>query len=302
MRPLSFAHALTMKLATYKDGSRDGQLVVASRDLATACYATGIASRLQQVFDDWDFMSPQLQDVYDALNAGRARHAFPFDPVQCMAPLPRACQWASNCAQPSHAEPAAEGARTVPLMRHGASDDFAGPCDPILVASDALDIGFGPGIAVVTGDVRRGATADQALDAVRLVLLVNDVSLGKPVHGELAAAFSPVAVTPDELCTAWRGGRLHLALQSTLSGRKVGQCDAGDGMTFHFGQLIAHLTRSRNVRAGSIVGSGAIGKQGAEFMASGDTIRIEVKGLDGRSMFGAIEQEVMADDTHHPTS
>ena len=301
MRPLSFAHAPTMKLATYKDGSRDGQLVVVSRDLATACYATGIASRLQQVFDDWDFMSPQLQDAYDALNAGRARHAFPFDPVQCMAPLPRACQWASGCAQRNHGEPVAESAWPALSIRHGASDDFAGPCDPIVVASDALDIGFGPGIAVITGDVRRGATDDQALDAVRLVLLVNDVSLGKPVHAELATAFSPVAVTPEELGTAWRGGRLHLTLQSTLNGRKVGQHDAGDGMAFHFGQLIAHMTRNRHVRAGSIVGSGVIGNQSTELMTSGDTIRIEMKGLDGRSMFGAIEQEVTADDTHQPT-
>ena len=301
MRLLSFANALTMKLATYKDGSRDGQLVVVSRDLATACYTTGIAFRLQQVFDDWDFMSPQLQDAYDALNAGRARHAFPFDPVQCMAPLPRACQWACGCAQPNHVEPAAESDRPALSIRRGASDDFAGPCDPILVASDTFDIGFGPGIAVITGDVRRGATTDQALDAVRLVLLVNDVSLGKPVHAELATAFSPVAVTPDELGTAWRGGRLHLTLQSILNGRKVGQHDAGDGMTFHFGQLIAHMTRSRNVRAGSIIGSGAVGNQGAELMTSGDTIRIEMKGLDGRSMFGAIEQEVTADANHQPT-
>lgn len=342
-------HFPIMKLATYKDGSRDGQLVVVSRDLATAHYATGIASRLQQVLDDWGFMSPQLQDLYDGLNAHRARHAFPFDPLQCMAPLPRAYQWADGSAYLNHVElvrkarnaEVPESFYADPLMYQGGSDDFTGPCDPVVVVSEAFGIDFEAEIAVITGDLRMGATPDQALDAVRLVMLVNDVSLRNLIPAELAkgfgffqskpaTAFSPVAVTPDELGEAWRGGRLHLTLQSTWNGRKVGLCDAGDEMTFHFGQLIAHMARTRNVRAGSIVGSGTVSNKGVEkngrtewpggysciaekrcietiqdgapvteFMKFGDTIRIEMKGLDGRSMFGAIEQEVVAADGAH---
>jgi len=333
-----------MKLATYKDGSRDGQLVVVSRDLQLAHYATGIASRLQQVLDDWGFMSPQLQDLYAALNQGRARHAFPFDPQQCMAPLPRAYQWADGSAYLNHVElvrkarnaQVPESFYTDPLIYQGGSDDFSGPCEPIVVPSEAMGIDFEAEIAVVTGDVRMGATADQALDGIRLVMLANDVSLRNLIPGELAkgfgffqskpaTAFSPVAVTLDELGEAWQKGRVHLALQSSWNGRKVGMCDAGPEMTFHFGELIAHVAKTRNVRAGSIVGSGTVSNKGVEkkdgpmdwpkgysciaekrcietildgapsteFMKFGDTIRIEMKGLDGRTLFGAIDQEVV---------
>lgn len=331
-----------MKLATLRDGSRDGQLVVVSRDLALAHYATGIAERLQQVLDDWGFMSPQLEDLYDQLNSGRARHAFPFDPAQCMAPLPRAYQWADGSAYLNHVELVrkARGAEVPesfyadPLMYQGGSDDLQGARDPIVVASEAFGIDFEAEIAVVTGDVRMGASPEQALDGIRLLMLANDVSLRHLIPAELAkgfgffqskpaTAFGPVAVTPDELGDAWRNGRLHLVLQSTWNGRKVGQCDAGEDMTFHFGQLVAHIAKTRNVRAGSIVGSGTVSNQGVEkdgrmewpkgysciaekrcietiqdgkptteFMKFGDTIRIEMKGLDGKSVFGAIEQEV----------
>jgi len=333
-----------MKLATLKDGSRDGQLVVVSRDLASAHYATGIASRMQQVLDDWGFISPQLQDLSDSLNAGRARHAFPFDPVQCMAPLPRAYQWADGSAYLNHVElvrkarnaEVPESFYTDPLMYQGGSDDFIGPRDPVVVASEAFGIDFEAEIAVITGDVKMGATPEQALDGIRLLMLANDVSLRNLIPAELAkgfgffqskpaTAFSPVAVTPDELGDAWRHGRVHLTLQSTWNGRKVGMCDAGEEMTFHFGQLIAHIAKTRNVRAGSIVGSGTVSNKGVEkngridwpkgysciaekrcietiqdgqpsteFMKYGDTIRIEMKGKDGQSLFGAIEQEVMA--------
>jgi fumarylacetoacetate (FAA) hydrolase len=332
----------SMKLATLRDGSRDGQLVVVSRDLALAHYATGIAERLQQVLDDWGFMSPQLEDLYDQLNSGRARHAFPFDPAQCMAPLPRAYQWADGSAYLNHVELVrkARGAEVPesfyadPLMYQGGSDDLQGARDPIVVASEAFGIDFEAEIAVVTGDVRMGASPEQALDGIRLLMLANDVSLRNLIPAELAkgfgffqskpaTAFGPVAVTPDELGDAWRNGRLHLVLQSTWNGRKVGQCDAGEDMTFHFGQLVAHIAKTRNVRAGSIVGSGTVSNQGVEkdgrmewpkgysciaerrcietiqdgkptteFMKFGDTIRIEMKGLDGKSVFGAIEQEV----------
>ncbi|ADX44568.1 FAA hydrolase family protein [Paracidovorax avenae] len=331
-----------MKLATYKDGSRDGQLVVVSRDLGTAHYATGIASRLQQVLDDWGFLAPQLQDLYEQLNAGRAPHAFPFEPERCMAPLPRAYQWADGSAYINHVElvrkarnaEVPESFYTDPLMYQGGSDDFLGPCDDVVVPSEAMGIDFEAEIAVVTGDVKMGATPEQALDGIRLVMLANDVSLRNLIPAELAkgfgffqskpaTAFSPVAVTLDELGDAWEGGRLNLTLQSTWNGRKVGMCDAGPEMTFHFGQLIAHICKTRNVRAGSIVGSGTVSNRGVEqngrmewpkgysciaekrcietiqdgkpstgFMQFGDTIRIEMKNKAGQSLFGAIDQAI----------
>ena len=333
-----------MKLATYKDGSRDGQLVVVSRDLASAHYATGIAGKLQQALDDWGFIAPQLQDLYEALNQGKARHAFPFEPQRCMAPLPRAYQWADGSAFINHVELVraarkAEVPETFysdPLMYQGGSDDFLGPCDDVLVPREEFGIDFEAEVAVVTGDVRMGTSPEQALDGIRLVMLANDVSLRNLIPAELAkgfgffqskpsTAFSPVAATPDELGAAWQGGRLHLALESHWNGKRFGRCDAGPEMTFHFGQLIAHICKTRNVRAGSIVGSGTVSNKGVEqngrmewpkgysciaekraietiqdgqpstgFMKFGDTIRIEVKGRDGQTVFGAIDQAIAA--------
>jgi len=324
-----------MKLATYKDGSRDGQLVVVSRDLATAHYANGIATRLQQVLDDWNFLSPQLQDLYTTLNHGKARHAFPFDPAMCMAPLPRAYQWADGSAYLNHVELVrkARGAEMPesflgdPLVYQGGSDDFLGPCDDVPFTSADWGIDFEAEVAVITGDVPMGASPAQALEGVRLLMLVNDWTLRNLVPAELAkgfgffqskpaTAFSPVAVTPDELGDAWQGGRVHLTLQSTWNGRKVGLVEAGPEMNFHFGQLIAHIAKTRNVRAGAVVGSGTVSNKDASrgysciaekralemidhgeaktaFMQYGDTIRIEMKGKDGHSLFGAIEQTVV---------
>ena len=331
-----------MKLATYKDGSRDGQLVVVSRDLSTAHYATGIAAKLQQALDDWSFVSPQLQDLYEALNGGKARHAFPFDPAQCMAPLPRAYQWADGSAYINHVElvrlarnsTVPDNYYTEPLMYQGGSDDFLGPRDEPKFVTEDWGIDFEAEVAVVTGDVPMTSTPEQALDGIRLVMLANDWSLRHLIPDELAksfgffqskpaTAFSPVAVTLDELGDAWQGGKLHLTLQSQWNGRTVGMCDAGQEMTFHFGQLIAHICKTRNVRAGSIVGSGTVsnravekdgkkewvkgysciaekraietiqdGKPGTDYMKFGDTIKIEMKGKDGQSVFGAIEQKV----------
>ena len=331
-----------MKLGTYKDGSRDGQLVVVSRDLSAAHYATGIADRLQQALDDWGFISPQLQDLYETLNNGKARHAFPFDPAQCMAPLPRSFQWADGSAYINHVElvrlarnsevPA--NYYTEPLMYQGGSDDFLGPTDDAIFASEDWGIDFEAEVAVVTGDVPMTSTPEQALEGIRLVMLANDWSLRNLIPDELAksfgffqskpaTSFSPVAVTLDELGDAWKGGRLGLTVESTWNGRKVGMCDAGKEMTFHFGQLIAHICKTRNVRAGSIVGSGTVsnratevkgkkewtkgysciaekraietiqdGKPSTAYMKFGDTIRIEMKGRDGQSVFGAIEENV----------
>ncbi len=331
-----------MKLATYKDGSRDGQLVVVSRDLSTAHYATGIAQRMQQVLDDWNFLAPQLEDLYQSLNSGKTRHSFPFDPKQCMAPLPRAYQWADGSAYLNHVElvraarnsQVPESFYTDPLMYQGGSDDFMGPCDDVVCPDESLGIDFEAEVAVVTGDVPMGVSPENALEGIRLVMIANDVSLRNLIPNELAkgfgffqskpaTAFSPVAVTLDELGDAWDQGRVHLTLQSTWNGRKVGLCEAGPEMTFHFGQLIAHMAKTRNVRAGAILGSGTVsnksvevkgkpewtkgysciaekraietildGQPSTDFMKFGDTIRIEMKGKDGQSVFGAIDQQI----------
>ena len=331
-----------MKLATYKDGSRDGQLVVVSRDLTTAHYASGIATKLQQVLDDWNFLSPQLEDLSQTLNQGKARHAFPFDPKLCMAPLPRAFQWADGSAYMNHVELVRASRNSEvpanfyedPLMYQGGSDDFLGPCDPVVCPSTDYGIDFEAEVAVITGDVPMQVSPEQALDSIRLVMIANDVSLRRLIPNELAknfgflqgkpaTAFSPVAVTLDELGDAWELGRLHLSMRVDWNGKRVGMCEAGPEMTFHFGQLIAHLCKTRNVRAGSIIGSGTVsnkavevdgrkdwpkgysciaekraietildGKASTDFMQFGDTVRIEMKGRDGQSVFGAIDQTI----------
>ncbi len=323
-----------MKLATLKDGSRDGQLAVVSRDLSQAHYATGHARTMQQLLDDWNFISPQLEDLYSTLNQGKARHAFAFDARQCMAPLPRACQWADGSAYLNHVELVrkARGAEVPasfyedPLMYQGGSDDFLGATDDAVFASADWGIDFESELAVVTGDVAIGTTPDAALDSVRLFMLVNDWSLRNLIPAELAkgfgflqskpaTAFGPVAVTADELGSAWQGGRVHLRVVSRWNNVEVGRTDAGPEMSFHFGQLIAHVAKTRRLRAGSIVGSGTVsnkdwaqgyscvaekraietietGAPQTAFIQFGDRIRIEVAGLDGHSVFGAIDQQV----------
>ncbi|WP_322103704.1 fumarylacetoacetate hydrolase family protein [Paraburkholderia sp. J41] len=324
-----------MKLATLKDGTRDGQLIVVSRDLRNAAIADAIAPTLQRVLDDWRFYAPQLAELYEALNHGRARNAFSFDASACMAPLPRAYQWADGSSYVNHVELVrrARGAQmpeefwTDPLMYQGGSDDFIGARDDIVCASEAFGIDFEAEVAVMTGDVPMGATPEAALRAVRLVTLVNDVSLRNLIPAELAkgfgffqskpaSAFSPVAVTPDELGEHWREGRVHLPMLVYWNGCKVGQPDAGTDMVFHFGQLIAHAAKTRNLRAGAIVGSGTVSNKDAkrgycciaekrclemiehgaaqtEFMKFGDTVKIEMLDEAGKSIFGAIEQAVV---------
>ena len=332
-----------MKLASYKDGSRDGQLVVVSRDLTQAHYASHVANRLQQVLDDWNFLSPQLQDIFDALNAGRARHAFPFDATQCMAPLPRAYQWVSAAAYPSHTEllrkaaglPEAQERSAGPDLLQCAGDALLGAHDALLCATEALGLDFCAGVAVVTGDIPQECAPDRALDGVRLLMLCNAASLrslasldGAPGAAQLqsrcASAFSPVAITPDELGEAWGRGKVNLPLQTSWNGRKVGMCEAGDNMGYHFGQLLALLAKTRPLRAGSIVGAGPVsnvgvekkgqwtwpkgfhsiaekrametlqdGQAATEYLRFGDTLRIEMKDAAGHSLFGAIEQEVV---------
>jgi fumarylacetoacetate (FAA) hydrolase len=323
-----------MKLATINDGTRDGQLAVVARDLKTAHLADGIAPTLQAALDDWGFISPQLDDLYQLVNSGRAARSFEFDAAQCMAPLPRAFQWADGSAYVNHVELVrkARGAEMPasfwedPLMYQGGSDDFSGPTGDIVLAHEEWGIDFEAEVAVVTGDVPMGVTPDQAQLHIRLLMLVNDVSLRNLIAPELAkgfgflqskpaSSFSPVAVTPDELGEAWKDGKVHLALRSTWNGKLVGQPNAGVDMVFNFPQLIAHLCKSRNARAGTIVGSGTVSNKDAKkgysciaekrclemiadgvastpFMLFGDTIKIEMLDAAGKSVFGAIEQSV----------
>ena len=309
-----------MKLATLKDGSRDGQLVVVSRDLSLAHFATGIATRMQQLLDDWNFISPPLEDLYATLNGGKARHAFAFDPRQCMAPLPRACQFVDGAAFPRRA--------ALPQLTHNASDHFLGPTDDLdFPSSEPVDDGpaidFEAGLAVVTGDVAMGASPETALEGVRLLMLAVGWRLRhlppgwNEVQGRAATTFGPVAVTPDELGEAWAGGRVHLSIESRVNERRVGLNPTGAEMRFHFGQLIAQLARTRRVGAGSIVGSGVVdrsdpahglariddlraaetpanGAPHSGWLQAGDTLGVEMAGADGHSVFGATLQRVVA--------
>jgi fumarylacetoacetate (FAA) hydrolase len=333
-----------MKLASLKSGGRDGTLVVVSRDLVTCQAVPKIAHTLQQALDDWDHVAPRLRQVYEQLNAGTATGAESFIEEECASPLPRAYQWADGSAYINHVELVrkARGAQvppsfyTDPLMYQGGSDSFVGPCDPIAVLSEEWGVDLEAEVAVVTGDVPMGATVEQAAGAIRLVMLVNDVSLRNLIPKELekgfgffqskpASAFSPVAVTPDELGNAWRDSKLHLPLLVTLNDQPFGRPNAGDDMTFSFAQLIAHAAKTRELEAGSIIGSGTVSnkqgglhgssianggvgycclaelrmyetiEQGAPatpFLRFGDTVRIEMLDADGASVFGAIDQEV----------
>ena len=331
-----------MKLATYRDGSRDGQLVVVSKDLRWAHYATGTASRLQQVLDDWAFMAPQLQDLYQQLNAGRLAHAFAFDPAQCMAPLPRAAHCVEAQAYPSHVAltaPQVALPSTEALWRQVSGDHMAAACDEVVLPSAAMGMDFGAGMAAITGALPWASTPEQALWGVRLLVLSNSFCLRQlvPAHGMAwaqpacwpAMGFSPVAVTPDELGDAWRGGRVHLPLHTSYNGRKVGMGEAAQDMAWHWGQLLAQLCQTRALPAGSVVGSGVLsqpaqssgkgksqrldwpagyhsiaekramevaqtGEASTPFLQFGDTVRIEMKGKDGQSIFGAVDQTIIS--------
>ncbi len=323
-----------MKLATLKTGTRDGKLIVVSRDLEHAVAASEIAPTLQAALDDWSAKAPRLAQLSALLEDGRAADAFEFDPNRCHAPLPRAYQWADGSAYVNHVELVrrARGAEmppsfwTDPLMYQGGSDSFIGPRDPILCASEDWGIDLEAEVAVVTDDVPMGIEAGRAGERIRLIMLANDVSLRNLIPGELAkgfgffqgkpaTAFSPVAVTPDELGGAWAGGRVHRPVTVHLNGSLFGQPDAGQDMTFDFPQLIAHAARTRFLAAGTIVGSGTIsnldrsrgsaclaekrtlevletGKASTPFLRFGDRVRIEMLDADGASIFGAIDQEV----------
>jgi len=323
-----------VKLASLKTGGRDGTLIIVSRDLTRAVTATGIATTLQAALDDWDAKAPALAALSDQLNAGQAEGAFALDPAALAAPLPRAYQWCDGSAYVTHVELVrkARGADmppsfwTDPLMYQGGSDIFNGPRDPVLAGSEEWGIDFEGEVAVITGDVPMGTTPDQARRHIRLLMLVNDVSLRNLIPNELAkgfgffqskpaTTFSPVAVTPDELGDAWDGARVHLPLRSELNGKWFGHPEAGVDMTFDFPTLIAHVAKTRFLGAGSIVGSGTVsnadrtvgssciaevrmletidqGKPSTPFMRFGDRVRIEMLDKAGQSVFGAIDQVV----------
>lgn len=334
-----------MKLASLNEG-RDGRLVVVSRDLTRAAPVAEIAPTMQAALDNWDHAAPLLDATYHSLNVGGARDAFDLDPAKLASPLPRAYQWADGSAYVNHVELVrkARGAElpesfwTDPLMYQGGSDSFIGPREDILVASEDYGIDFEAEVAVITGDVPMGVTTEQAGEHICLLMLVDDVSLRGLIPGELAkgfgffhgkpsSAFSPVAVTPDELGDAWDGAKVHLPLLSTLNGDLFGKPEAGQDMTFGFPQLIAHAAKTRKLSAGTIVGSGTVsnldpdgspgrpvaegglgysciaeirmietirdGKPATSFMRFGDRIRIEMLDGEGQSIFGAIDHKVV---------
>ncbi|OCJ00535.1 2-keto-4-pentenoate hydratase [Rhizobium sp. AC27/96] len=332
-----------MKLATLKDSTRDGRLVVVSRDL-TRCSEVGhIARTLQAALDDWDHVGPRLQLIAEGVETG-AQPTIRFHEHDAASPLPRAYQWADGSAYVNHVELVRKARNAEmpasfwvdPLMYQGGSDGFVAPRDPIVAADEAYGIDMEGEVAVIVGDVSMGVSPDIARQAIRLVMLVNDVSLRGLIPQELAkgfgffqskpaSAFSPVAVTPDELGEAWDGGKLHLPLLVTLNNRLFGKANAGIDMTFDFGELIAHAAKTRSLVAGTIVGSGTVsnrldggpgkpvesggvgysciaeirtietietGAPKTPFLRFGDQVRIEMQDHAGHSIFGAIEQAV----------
>jgi fumarylacetoacetate (FAA) hydrolase len=322
-----------MKLASLKSG-RDGHLVVVSRDLSLAVAVPDIAATLQAALDDWSRASRALEITYAALNAGELEHSMVFDPVQCAAPLPRAYHWADGSAYVTHVELVrrARGAElpesfwTDPLVYMGASDAFIGPRDDIPVENEEWGIDFEAEVVVITDDVPAGVSTAQAAQHIRLLGLVNDVSLRNLIPAELGkqfgfyqskpwTSFTPVLATPDELGEAWDGARLHLPLRATLNGELIGSPNAGIDMTFDFPTLIAHCAKSRSLMAGTVIGSGTVSNAGSAdgscclaevrcletlrdgsastpFMSFGDRVEIEMQDAAGETIFGSIDQIV----------
>ena len=333
-----------MKLATLKDGTRDGRLIVVSRDLSRAATVPHVKT-LQAALDDWEALAPDLQALSDQLNGGKISGTLAFEPTLCASPLPRAYQWADGSAYVNHVELVRKARNaempqsfwTDPLMYQGGSDAFLAPTEPIRMASEDFGIDLEAEVAVITGDVPMGAPPALTAKSIRLLLLVNDVSLRNLIPNELgkgfgffqskpSSAFSPVAVTLDELGDAWREGKLHRPLLSYLNGAPLGKPDAGIDMTFDFPTLVAHAAKTRPLGAGCIIGSGTVSNRDADggagkpiaegglgysclaevrtietilhgkpvtpFLRFGDTVKIEMRDVHGASIFGAIEQTV----------
>ena len=324
-----------MKLATLDDGTRDGQLLIVSRDLVRARPVPHIAPTLQAALDDWNVIGPRLEEAAAEFEDGRGAGGFSFDPMRVKAPLPRAHHWVDGSAYVNHVELVrkARGAEmppsfwTDPLVYQGGGDDFLAPTAEAPFPSEEYGIDLEAEVAVVTDDVPLGTSAADARRHIRLVMLVNDWSLRNLIPGELAkgfgfyqskpaTAFSPCAVTPDELGEAWDGGKVNLPLVSHVNGELLGRPEAGIDMTFDFPTLIAHVTRTRRLGAGAIVGSGTVsnydrsrgssclaerrmleqiehGRPTTPFLRYGDRVRIEMFDRAGASVFGAIDQRVV---------
>ncbi|MDP3562074.1 MAG: fumarylacetoacetate hydrolase family protein [Legionellaceae bacterium] len=322
-----------MKLASLKAG-RDGELCVVNKALTKAVRVIDIAPTLQHALENWTDIAPKLDTIYVQLNANQLKEAFPFNPSDMASPLPRAYQWADGSAYVNHVELVRKARNAEmpenfwhdPLMYQGGSDNFLGPRDPIIAADEAYGIDFEAEVAVITDDVPMAIDAPSAASHIRLLMLVNDVSLRNLIPNELAkgfgffqskpaSSFSPVAVTPDELAPQWDGSRLHLPLSSYLNNQLFGQPNAGIDMTFSFPELIAHAAKTRDLSAGTIIGSGTVsnldrskgssciaekrmleiinaGQATTPFMRFGDTIRIEMKNEQGQNIFGSIDQTV----------
>ncbi len=328
-----------MKLASLKGPTRDGTLVVVNRDLTRAVATAGIAPTMQHALENWDAVSRRLEDAFESLERGNEmRHAFDFQDAlangRVAAPLPRAYEWLDGSAYLSHVERVRrarndhvpESFYRDPLMYQGGAGDMMGPRDPIRALSEDWGIDLEGEIGAITGDVPMGASAAEAAGAIRLLTLVNDVSFRRLipqelakgfgfVHGKGANALAPVAVTPDELGNAWDGGKVHLRLVCHVRGKLLGNPNAGVGATFNLFQLVAHAAKTRELRAGTLVGTGTVsnadtqsgyaclmearlveqvedGEARTPFLAFGESVRIEMFDRDDATVFGAIEQKV----------
>jgi len=327
-----------MKLASLKGPGRDGILVVVSRDLARAVEAKGVAATMQRALEDWDTVRPRLEELAASVEKGAAREALDFAAALAAgrigAPLPRAYEWLDGSAYLSHVErvrrarndKVPESFYRDPLMYQGGAGRMMGARDPIRVLSEEWGVDLEGEVAAIVGDVAMGATPAEAARAVRLVTLVNDVSFRRLIPAELAKGFgfvngkganalAPVAATPDELGGAWKDGCVHLPLACHVNGRELGHPDAGVDAAFGLFELIAHAAKTRELAAGTLVGTGTISNQDRSagyaclmearlveqveqgeaktpFLRFGDTVRIEMKDAAGASVFGAIEQAV----------
>ncbi len=324
-----------MKLGTLKDHNRDGTLIVVSRDLSAATLATGIASTLQAALDDWAATERPLRTLYDALNAGSAADVFPFDPASCHSPLPRAYQFVDGSAYLNHVNLVREARGATmppefledPLMYQAESDAFYAPHEDIPVESESHGIDMEAEVAAIVDDTPMASTPEQSAARIRLLMILNDVSLRGLIPAELAkgfgflngkasTAFAPVAVTPDELGDTWRDGKIHLPLVTHWNGEEFGRPNAGVDMNFSLPDLISHAAKTRRLGTGTIVGSGTVsnvdpsdgfsciaeiraiemiehGEPKTRFMKFGDTVRIEMFDAVGASIFGAIQQKIV---------
>ena len=323
-----------MKLASIDNSTRDGQLVVVNKELTKAVNVPEIAENMQFAIDNWKETESRLESVYNDLNSDKLPNAFSFSSVRVLAPIPRAYHWADGSAYVTHVElvrkarnsELPESFWTDPLMYMGASDAFIGANDDIEIENEDWGIDFESEVAVITDDVPAGTNSEDALNHIKLITIINDVSLRNLIPNELSkqfgfyqskpwTTFAPVVVTPDELDDSWKNGKLHLPLHSTLNGKLIGSPNAGIDMTFDFGQLVAHAAKTRSLMAGTVVGSGTVANQGSlngssclaevrcleiikdgkastPFMSFGDRIEIEMKDKEGKSIFGKINQIV----------